>query len=144
MQDFRNLEVWRKAHTLVLDVYRLTENFPRSEMFGLSSQIRRSASSIPTNLAEGCGRTQPEFGRLVQIAFGSACELEYQLLPTRDLGFLTPDSYQSACANVIEVKRMLSSLIKRIQSGFAITATAKGAHNGSPANVMNRRVLADS
>ena len=143
MQDFRNLEVWRKAHTLVLDVYRLTESFPRSEMFGLSSQMR-SASSIRTNLAEGCGRTQPEFGRLVQIAFGSACELEYQLLLARDLGFLTPDSYQSACANVIEVKRMLSSLIKRIQSGFAITATAKGAHNGSPANVMNRRVLADS
>jgi four helix bundle protein len=132
MQDFRNLEVWRKAHTLVLDVYRLTESFPRSEMFGLSSQIRRSASSIPTNLAEGCGRTQPEFGRFVQIAFGSACELEYQLLLARDLGFLTPDRYQSACANVIEVKRMLSSLIKRIQSGFAITATAKGAHNSSP------------
>ena len=132
MQDFRNLEVWRKAHTLVLDVYRLTESFPRSEMFVLSSQIRRSASSIPTNLAEGCGRTQPEFGRFVQIAFGSACELEYQLLLARDLGFLTPDRYQSACANVIEVKRMLSSLIKRIQSGFAITATAKGAHNSSP------------
>jgi len=143
VQDFRNLEVWRKAHTLALHIYRLTESFPRSEVFGLCSQMRRSASSVPTNLAEGCGRTQPEFGRFVQIAFGSACELEYQLLLSRDLGFLSPDSYQSACANVIEVKRMLSSLIKRIQYGFAITATAKGPRNSSP-NVVSRRVLAES
>jgi four helix bundle protein len=143
MQDFRNLEVWRKAHRLALDVYRLTESFPRSEMFGLSSQIRRSASSIPTNLAEGCGRTQPEFGRFVQIAFGSACELEYQLLLARDLGFLAPESYESTNANVVEVKRMLSSLIKRIQGGMAVTATSKGPRNSLP-NVGSRRVLADS
>ena len=94
MQDFRNLDVWRKAHKITLAIYRLTESFPKSEMFGLSSQIRRAASSIATNLAEGCGRTQPEFGRFLQIAFGSACEVEYQLLLVRDLGFLAPRSYE--------------------------------------------------
>ena len=80
MQDFRNLSVWTKAHNLTLEVYRLTETFPRSEGFGLAIQVRRASSSIATNLAEGCGRTPPEFGRFLQIAFGSAWEVEYQLL----------------------------------------------------------------
>ena len=95
MQDFRNLEVWSRAHKLTLRIYALTERFPRSEMFGLSSQLRRAAASVPTNLAEGCGRTQAEFGRFVQISFGSACEVEYQLLLARDLGYLVPDEYQA-------------------------------------------------
>jgi four helix bundle protein len=89
VQDFRNLEVWKKAHQLTLEAYRITENFPRAETFALSSQIRRAASSIPTNLAEGCGRTQGEFARFVQIALGSACELEYQLMLVRDLHLIT-------------------------------------------------------
>jgi len=127
MQDFRHLEVWDKAHKLTLEAYRLTEKFPRSEMFGLCSQIRRSAASVPANLAEGCGRTQAEFGKFTQIAFGSACELEYQLVLARDLGFLTPQSYASVNANVVEVKRMLSSLIKRIQAGLSATASSRSA-----------------
>ncbi|MFZ0312959.1 MAG: four helix bundle protein [Candidatus Korobacteraceae bacterium] len=142
MQDFRNLEVWRKAHTLALDIYRLTESFPRSEMFGLCSQMRRSASSIPTNLAEGCGRTQPEFGRFVQIGLGSACELEYQLLLARDLGFLAPESYEGANAHVVETKRMLSSLIKRIQGGIAVGAASKGVRDGLR-KAMGHSILAD-
>ena len=95
MQDFRNLEVWRRAHKLTLRIYALTDRFPRSEMFGLSSELRRAAASVPTNLAEGHGRTQTEFGRFVQISFGSACEVEYQLLLARDLGYLVPDEYQA-------------------------------------------------
>ncbi|MGA3054417.1 MAG: four helix bundle protein [Candidatus Korobacteraceae bacterium] len=122
MQDFRNLDVWNKAHKITLEIYRLTESFPKSEVFGLSSQVRRAASSIPTNLAEGCGRTQPEFGRFVQIAFGSACEVEYQLLLARDIGFLPSQSYESINADVIEVKRMLNSLLKRIQRDAATAA----------------------
>ncbi len=122
MQDFRNLDVWNKAHKITLETYRLTESFPKSEVFGLSSQVRRAASSIPTNLAEGCGRTQPEFGRFVQIAFGSACEVEYQLLLARDIGFLPSQSYESINADVIEVKRMLNSLLKRIQRDAATAA----------------------
>ena len=124
MQDFRNLAVWTKAHGITLEVYRLTDGFPRSEMFGLSSQIRRASSSIATNLAEGCGRTQPEFGRFVQIAFGSACEVEYQLLLARDLGFLTSKSYENVNASVIEVKCMLNSLLKRIQRDAGQSKTA--------------------
>jgi four helix bundle protein len=122
VQDFRNLDVWNKAHKITLEIYRLTESFPKSEVFGLSSQVRRAASSIPTNLAEGCGRTQPEFGRFVQIAFGSACEVEYQLLLARDIGFLPSQSYESINADVIEVKRMLNSLLKRIQRDAATAA----------------------
>ena len=122
MQDFRNLDVWNKAHKITLEIYRLTESFPKSEVFGLSSQVRRAASSIATNLAEGCGRTQPEFGRVVQIAFGSACEVDYQLLLARDLGFLPPQSYEPINADVIEVKRMLNSLLKRVQRDAASAA----------------------
>ncbi len=115
MQDFRNLEVWKKSHELTLEAYRITECFPRSEMFGLSSQIRRAASSVPTNLAEGCGRTQAEFARFVQIALGSACELEYEFLLAKDLSLLPLESYDETNARMIEVKRMLQSLLRRIQ-----------------------------
>lgn len=122
MQDFRNLDVWNKAHKITLEIYRLTESFPKSEVFSLSSQVRRAASSIATNLAERCGRTQPEFGRFVQIAFGSACELEYQLLLERDLGFLPSQYHEPINADVIEVKRMLNSLLKRVQRDAASAA----------------------
>ena len=88
MQDFRNLSVWSKAHELVLEIYRVSQSFPRMEMFGLMSQCRRSASSIGANLAEGCGRTQSEFAHYVQVAFGSANELEYHPLLARDLGYI--------------------------------------------------------
>ena len=115
VQDFRNLEVWKRAHELVLIAYGITENFPRSEMFGLSSQIRRAASSIPTNLAEGCGRTQAEFARFVQIALGSACELEYELLLVKDLGLITNDVYASTNEKMSDVKRMLQALLRRVQ-----------------------------
>ena len=115
MQDFRNLEVWNKAHHLTLDVYRLTEHFPRTEVFGLSIQLRRGAASIATNLAEGCGRAQSEFGRFLQIAFGSACEVEYQLLLSRDLELITNEAYDTVGAQLLEVKRMLHGLLRRVQ-----------------------------
>jgi len=115
VQDFRNLEVWKRAHRLTLEAYRITEGFPRAEMFGLCSQIRRAASSIPTNLAEGCGRTQAEFARFVQIALGSACELEYELLLVRDLRLITVDVYASTNEQMSDVKRMLQALLRRIQ-----------------------------
>ncbi len=123
MQDFRNLEVWNKAHRLTLDVYKLTESFPRTEVFGLSIQLRRGAASIATNLAEGCGRAQSEFGRFLQIAFGSACEVEYQLLLSRDLGFIANEQYEGLVEKVSEVKRMLHGLLKRVQAGPQPTAS---------------------
>ncbi len=143
MQDFRNLDVWSRAHKIALEIYRLTESFPKSEVFGLSSQIRRAASSIATNLAEGCGRTQAEFGRFLQIAFGSACEVEYQLLLARDLGFLAPSSYEGINADVIRVKRMLNSLLKRIHSD-AIVVAGGGTVRRGPAKVLSTCALADS
>jgi len=113
MQDFRNLLVWQKAHAFTVSVYRLTKRFPDDERFGLISQIRRSAASIPANLAEACGRGgQREFGRFVQIALGSAAETEYHVLLSHDLGYLAKSDSDTALDAVREVKRMLASLLK--------------------------------
>lgn len=107
--------VWQKAHQLVLIVYARTANFPPDERFGLTSQIRRSSSSIPSNIAEGCGRRgNSEFHRFLQMAMGSASELEYQLLLAHDLEYLSPADYESLNQSLIEVKRMLGSLISKV------------------------------
>jgi len=115
MQDFRNLVVWKRAHEFVLEIYRATQHFPRQEVFGLTSQLRRSAASIPANLAEGAGRTQSEFCRHIQIAFGSANEAECHLLLARDLQYLDLMDYESAVERLKEIKRMLSGLSKKIR-----------------------------
>ncbi|MFZ0704779.1 MAG: four helix bundle protein [Candidatus Korobacteraceae bacterium] len=115
MRDFKNLQVWQKSHQLTLNIYRATEGFPRSEMFGLTSQVRRAASSIEANLAEGCGRTQAEFARFIQIALGSNCEVECHLLLARDLSLLADDSHRRLSSQVEEVRRMLNALLKTIR-----------------------------
>lgn len=116
MKNFRDLSVWDKGHQLTLSVYRTTGSFPKHELYGLTSQIRRCCSSIPANIAEGCGRgSDPEFGRFLQIAMGSASELEYHLLLAKDLGFLEEAAHQQLANRVIEVKRMLTSLIQRVR-----------------------------
>src|SRR6476659_3045873 len=103
MQDFHNLIVWQKAHAWVLSVYTLTKRFPADERFGLTSQLRRAAASIPANLAEACGRGgKSEFSRFVQIAMGSAAEAEYHVLLARDLGYFKVEDYNSIEAAVIE------------------------------------------
>ena len=95
MKDFRDLKVWEKAHALVLECYEATKPFPREEIFGLVSQIRRAAASVPANIAEGCGRRgNGELHRFLQMAMGSANELEYHLLLSKDLGYLGPENYQ--------------------------------------------------
>lgn len=117
MQDFRRLTVWAKSHQQTLRVYAATGRFPREELYGLVSHMRRAASSIPMNLAEGCGRgTDPDFARFVQIAMGSACELEYQLILANDLGYLQPDEYPEFDADIQGVKRMLASLLARLRT----------------------------
>ena len=116
MQDFKNLLVWQKAHNCVLTVYELTKRFPDDERFGLTSQLRRSVASIPANLAEGCGRgSDQDFARFVQIAMGSAAEVEYQLLLAKDLKYTGPDESKNASGAIEEVKRMLASLLKTIR-----------------------------
>jgi four helix bundle protein len=118
MQDFHKLVVWQKAHAWVLQVYRLTKRFPDDERFGLTSQLRRAAASIPANLAEACGRGgKLEFSRFVQIAMGSAAEAEYHVLLARDLGYLNREDYDSVGAAVVEIKRMLASLLKSARGG---------------------------
>lgn len=127
MQDFRNLEVWSRAHQLTLKIYQLSDRFPRSEMFGLSAQLRRASASVATNLAEGCGRTQAEFGRFVQIAFGSACEVEYQLLLAKDLGFVSIGDYESTINELVRLKRMLNSLMRRLQIAISVPKKDRSA-----------------
>jgi four helix bundle protein len=114
VQNFRDLKVWGKAHRLALDVYRATRPFPREERYGLTSQLRRSATSVPSNIAEGCGRSQGDFGRFVQIALGSASELEYQLLLAHDLELLQATQFEGLVGKTVEVKRMLASLLSKL------------------------------
>ena len=117
MQSFRNLKVWEKAHVLTLDVYKSSKSFPRDEQYGLTSQMRRSSASIGANIAEGCCRKgDTELGRFLQIAMGSASELEYHLLLARDLEVMKSLDYQRLSCEVIEVKRMLASLIHKLRA----------------------------
>jgi len=110
VRDFRKLEVWRRAHALTLAVYEATAAFPKSEIYGLTSQLRRACSSIAANIAEGCGRGgDTEKARFVQIAMGSASEAEYHLLLARDLGFMDNSTYEDLVDELYEVKRMLVS-----------------------------------
>jgi four helix bundle protein len=108
MRDFHDLQVWQKSHQLTLAVYQVTENFPKTELYGLTSQIRRSAASVPTNIAEGAGRdTDREMVRFLSIASGSASELEYQLLLAHDLAYLPKTDYHNLRQQVVSIKRML-------------------------------------
>ncbi|WP_145245500.1 four helix bundle protein [Aeoliella mucimassa] len=116
MQNFRNLDVWKLAHEFTLKVYLETRSFPSDERFGLTSQLRRAASSIGANLAEGCGRgTDADFARFVQVALGSASEVEYHLLLARDLQLLKAELHATLEAEIQRVKRMLASLLKRLR-----------------------------
>jgi four helix bundle protein len=117
VKDFRELKVWEKAHPITLFSYKLTDRFPKHELFGLSSQIRRCSASIPANIAEGCGRLgNSEFHRFLQIACGSANELEYHFLLSRDLGFLPEVDYATVQKQLVELKRMLVALTRKVGS----------------------------
>ena len=117
MKDFRELKVWQKAHELTLAVYKMTASFPREELYGLTSQLRRASSSIPANLAEGCGRNgDGEFARFCSIALGSASELEYHLLLANDLKLIQPEDCLELTQRTTEVKRMLATLIQKLRA----------------------------
>jgi four helix bundle protein len=117
LRDFRELKVWEKAHQLTLSVYKATKIFPKEELYGLTSQIRRACASIPANIAEGCGRKgEAELARFLQIAMGSASELEYHLLLAHDLNLLQAKDYESLANDVTEIKRMLTSFIQKLNA----------------------------
>jgi four helix bundle protein len=115
--DFKELKVWRKAHEMTLDTYRVTAAFPRGEMYGLTSQLRRAAASIGANIAEGCGRrSDGEMCRFLQIARGSASEVEYHVLLARDLHLLGEQDFQTLTRQADELQRMLTGLMQSVRS----------------------------
>jgi four helix bundle protein len=117
VKDFRELNVWQKAHQLTLAVYQITATFPREERYGLTSQLRRSCSSIPANLAEGCGRSgDAELARFCSVAMGSASELEYHLLLARDLKLIQPQEHEELARSTVELKRMLTALWQKLKA----------------------------
>jgi four helix bundle protein len=116
MKDFRDLKVWTEAHWLTLEIYRTTANFPRDEIYGLRSQFLRCSVSIGANIAEGCGkRGNNEFQRFLQIAAGSASELDYHILLAHDLGFLSDSDYRKCSTELLHLRKMLTSLIQKIE-----------------------------
>ena len=117
MKDFHELKVWQKAHQLTLAVYRATAAFPREELYGLTSQLRRACSSIAANLAEGCGRNgDAEFASFCSMAMGSASELEYHLLLAKDLKLINLADYEELGQGTIELKRMLTALMQKLNA----------------------------
>ena len=117
MSNYKELQVWRKAHAMTLDVYRVTARFPKEELYGLTSQMRRSAASEGANIAEGCGRrSDGEMCRFLQIARGSASEIEYHILLAFDLHFLKKDEFERLRAQADELQRMLTGLMLSIRT----------------------------
>lgn len=115
MQDFEQLEVWKKAHELALLTYSLTDGYPASERYGLAQQMRRAAVSVPTNIAEGAGRaSNADFARFLGIARGSTSELQYQSRLARDLGLSTDAEHSELSGQAQEIRRMLTALIARV------------------------------
>ena len=117
MRDFHRLKVWGKAHAVTLEVYQATRGFPKEEMYGLTSQMRRAAASVCANVAEGCGRRGAlEFARFLDIAQGSASELEYHLLLSVDLKLLDPETHTRLNSEVVQVKRMIAGLLRTLRA----------------------------
>ncbi len=115
MKDFRQLTVWQKVHALTLQIYRNTALFPKTELYGLVSQMRRCSASIGANIAEGCGRSNNgDFQRFLQNAMGSASEFEYHLLLSRDLDYVPEERYLELNKQLAEVKRMLVALTRKV------------------------------
>jgi four helix bundle protein len=117
MRDFRQIQVWEKAHQLTLEIYQVTARFPKEELYGLTSQLRRAAASIAANIAEGFGRGGDiELARFLQIAIGSAYEVEYHILLAKDLSIITKELNDRLQARIIEVKRMLAALLLKVRA----------------------------
>jgi len=120
MQRFTDLKVWQRSHQLTLEIYRVTCSFPSAERFGLISQLRRAAASVPTNIAEGSKRqSNQEYARFLNIAEASLVETEYLLMLSRDLGFLAQDSSEVMLQEVTEIAKMLSGRRRKVELGAA-------------------------
>ena len=116
MKDYRGLNVWKSGHALTLEVYRRTKSFPKDELFGLTSQLRRAASSIPANIAEGCGRDgDAELKRFLNIALGSACEVDYYVLLAGELGYIDSTAHASLTDDTLRLRRQLGAFIQKLK-----------------------------
>lgn len=117
LKNYKELKVWQKSYQLCLMIYKETKKYPQSEVYGLVSQMRRAALSIPCNIAEGYGRkTMPDYLRFLYMSYGSTCELETQILLSGDLIYLEAESLYELQRNIGEVERMLKALIKAIEN----------------------------
>ena len=117
MQNYKDLKVWEKAHNFTLSVYEVSKSFPKDELYSLTNQLIRSASSIPANIAEGCGKnTQPEFANYLNMSLGSANEFEYFLILSKDLKYLPQEKFDILFTIINEIKAMLISLINIVRS----------------------------
>jgi len=125
MRPFRDLVVWQESHDLTLRIYRATGAFPREELYGLTSQMRRAASSVPSNIVEGSARTDGEFRHALQISLGSATELEYQLLLAKDLGYLPAQEYTELDGKLTSIKKMLVVFMRRVAQPQQPTANSQ-------------------
>ena len=117
MQDYKTLKVWQKSHYLVLDVYEVSKSFPKEEMFALTTQLKRACYSIPSNIAEGCGKhSQADLAKFLQIRLGSANEVEYFFLLCRDLNYIEDNTYEGLVEKINEIRAMLIKLIQKVRS----------------------------
>jgi four helix bundle protein len=117
LKNFKELKVWQKAYSLCLDIYRFSRAFPKEEKFGLTSQVRRAAVSIPSNIAEGYGRkSTADYVRMLYIAYGSLCELETQIMLAGDLSYLEDRTFSNLIEKLSEVERMLKALIQSLEN----------------------------
>jgi len=117
MQNYKDLKVWEKSHQFTLTVYEITKSFPKDEIYSLTNQLRRAASSIPANIAEGCGKnSQAEFAHFLNISLGSANESEYFLILSKDLQYLNENNFSTLFATINEIKAMLISLITKVRT----------------------------
>jgi four helix bundle protein len=116
LKSYKELMVWQKSFQLCKEIYRITKDFPKEEKFGLTSQIRRAAVSVPSNIAEGYGRkTTPEYIRALYVAYGSHCELETQVLLSGELGYIRAEDINGVQEHIAEIERMLKALIKSLE-----------------------------
>lgn len=117
MLNFKDLAIWQRSHKLTLEIYRVTQHFPKEEMFGLTSQIRRAVSSIPTNIAEGCGRrTNAELANFLNIASGSASEVEYEILLAKEIGYVNNEQCETWTREISEIRSMLAAYMKKLKT----------------------------
>ncbi len=116
MRNFRKYEVWKKSHHFTIEIYKITKKFPQEEKFGLISQIRRASLSIPTNIAEGTARvSEKEFAHFLNIASGSASEVEYLIEFSKDMEYISIEEYENLNIRIVEIRKMLNSLYKKIK-----------------------------